>query len=409
MKSKKIILIAILSIITLSLYSQGLEELTSTNDDGRAKVILDTDMVECFDDGIAMITLASTPSINLLGVTTVAGNRSMPNGVATGVRQLEIINSTVPIYEGSRYGIRNYRFSEAAIKAEENLLGPIGYAGYARVYQDPKKYGNIDYNPMAKWIDVYRYLYNREPSYKYVYGMNHKDMNGNDGAVNFLINQANMYPGEITLIAIGPTTNIARAILKDPTFPSKIKKIVYMGGSFYEEGNSTAAAEFNWWADPDASKICVRSAWGDQESPEGQLYNNQVISGLEANSNTSGMPQDLYEKMLNTTYPELKDLFMKKNGLKAPSNIWDVLAVGYVINPDIVISWNDSPRPKDSSVQDIYGVYIDVDSEMSVDYGRSIAYRTNKGPVGTKKAAIQNYIDEELFWNDVVLPALVMK
>ena len=73
------------------------------------KVILDTDMVELFDDGMAMFLLDKAPNIDLLGVTVVAGNTPMPRGVATGVRQLEAIESDTPIYEGSRLGIRNWR------------------------------------------------------------------------------------------------------------------------------------------------------------------------------------------------------------------------------------------------------------------------------------------------------------
>ena len=76
-------------------------------DQTRTKVILDSDMVELFDDGTAMLLLAQAPNVDLLGVTVVAGNTPMPSGVAAGVRQLEAMGSDVPIYEGSRYGIRN--------------------------------------------------------------------------------------------------------------------------------------------------------------------------------------------------------------------------------------------------------------------------------------------------------------
>src|SRR5690625_1460583 len=73
------------------------------------KVILDTDMVELFDDGIAMILLDQAPNVDLLGVTVVAGNQSMPFGVATGAYQLEASGSEAPIYEGSRTGMRFWR------------------------------------------------------------------------------------------------------------------------------------------------------------------------------------------------------------------------------------------------------------------------------------------------------------
>lgn len=372
------------------------------------KVILDTDMVECFDDGVAMLVLENAPNIDLLGVTVVAGNTCMPNGVSSGVRQLEIINSDTPIYEGSRMCFRTSRLDADAFEAEMEISPVVSWAGYLRVMVNPEKYGDkITMNPMADWKDIYKEKYKEEPVYKNVYGPNHADASGNRDAVDFLVEQVNKYPGEIVIAAIGPCTNIARAILKDPTFPSKVKEIVYMGGSFYLPGNSSATAEFNWWADPDAAKICVRSAWGDPNSESYKAYGNQMISGLEANKNTGGMPQKLYEKMLKDTWPGISDLFKAKNGDKAPSNIWDVFAVAYIIDPTIVVAWNDHQVEADGQPEPINGVYIDVNAEMTQDYGRSIAYRANKGPAGTKKAAIQNYIDEDKFWNDVVYPCML--
>ena len=196
------------------------------------KVILDTDMVECFDDGVAMILLENSRNIDLLGVTVVAGNTSMPHGVASGVRQLEILNSTTPIYQGSRVGIRNSRIMPEVMAAEEMISPVVSWAGYLRTARDPEKYSGPLFDVMADWKTVYRYKYNEEPTYKYV----------KDDAVDFLVEQVNMYPGEIVIAAIGPLTNIARAIMKDPTFPSKVKEIVYMGGSFYIPGNSSASA-----------------------------------------------------------------------------------------------------------------------------------------------------------------------
>ena len=372
------------------------------------KVIIDTDMVECFDDGVAMILMDKTPSIELLGVTVVAGNSSMPNGVSSAVRQLEAIGSDTPVYEGSRVGMRPYRVDSDFMDSEETFAPNISWGGYLRYSLDPEKYTTIDMDPYADWKDVYEYKYGESPVYEYVYGLNNPDAEGNRDAVDFLISMANKYPGEITLLAIGPCTNIARAILEDPSFPSKIKEIVYMGGSFYQEGNASAVAEFNWWADPDSAKMCVRAAWGDQESETGKAYGNQIISGLEVSEHAGSMPQDVYEKMVADTYPGIRELFIEKNGDEAPSNIWDVIAAAQIIDPTITIAWNDHEIGDETAGNGIFGVYVDVDSEMTPDYGRSIAYKEGRlGPVGTKKAAIQNYIDTDRFWNEIVYPAMV--
>ena len=62
-------------------------------------------------------------------------------------------------------------------------------------------------------------------------------------------------PGELNIVAIGPLTNIAMAVVKDPSFPKRVKSLYIMGGSNNARGNITAAAEFNFYVDPDAAKI----------------------------------------------------------------------------------------------------------------------------------------------------------
>ena len=376
--------------------------------DGAHKVILDTDMVELFDDGMAMLLLDRAPNIDLLGVTDVVGNTPMPTGVAMGARQLEAIGSTTPIYQGSRYGIRFWRGSNPEALAAEELFSPVvGWAGYMKPYLP-----GIAGDPMAEWDQVYQELYGEAPTYPYVYGPGSPDPDGNDEAVEFLVNTVHKYPGEVTIVAIGPLTNIARAIMADPTFSQNVKQIAYMGGSFYLPGNSSASAEFNWWADPDAAKIAVRSQWGDPESETYKLYGNQMIDGLEANWNTGPMPEDLYPKMVADTFPGIAALFQKREeeikasgwGSIVPDNIWDRFAAGWVIDPSIVLSRNDSPRSDDGVPQPMSGVYVDVNSEYGIDYGKSTAFTADLGPVATQKAAIQNFIDEQKFWFDLVYP-----
>lgn len=74
-------------------------------------------------------------------------------------------------------------------------------------------------------------------------------------AVDALLRLTAESPGELTVVAIGPLTNIAMAVVKDPTFPSRVKSLYIMGGSNNARGNITAAAEFNFYVDPDAAKI----------------------------------------------------------------------------------------------------------------------------------------------------------
>lgn len=78
-------------------------------------------------------------------------------------------------------------------------------------------------------------------------------------AATFLIEQANLYPGEVTVVALGPLTNIALALEQDPTFSKKIGQIVLLGGAFSVNGNVNPAAEANIFGDPDAADIVFTS------------------------------------------------------------------------------------------------------------------------------------------------------
>ncbi|MBR5347023.1 MAG: nucleoside hydrolase, partial [Deltaproteobacteria bacterium] len=76
----------------------------------REKVLLDTDMVECFDDGIAMTLLANAPNVELVGVTTLSGNSWVEQGTAYAIRQLEIEKAThVPVAQGLQLPLRPQR------------------------------------------------------------------------------------------------------------------------------------------------------------------------------------------------------------------------------------------------------------------------------------------------------------
>src|ERR1700758_4037013 len=67
------------------------------------------------------------------------------------------------------------------------------------------------------------------------------------------------HPGQITILAIGPMTNLAIALRLRPDIEAKIKRLVYMGGAAHVPGNTTKAAEFNFWFDPEAARIVLRS------------------------------------------------------------------------------------------------------------------------------------------------------
>ena len=326
----------------------------------KEKVILDTDMVEVFDDGITMMMLANAPNIDLIGVTIVVGNTWVPEGVAYAIRQLEDIGrSDIPVIAGIRFPIFPSRFE--TIKNERVLFG-IGdaYVGAAG-YPEPKS-----------WESVYLQKYGSEPNVKPL------DMK----AVNFIIDEVKKNPNEVTIIAIGTCVNLATAVRMAPEIIPLIKKVVYMGGSFFKPGNTTPTAEFNWWLDPEAAKICLRSA-----------FKEQIIVGLDV---CEKMPfkKDQYEKLTSIIKNTDLKAMMKRNFLNSlyiedPNYvhyIWDVIAGAIVMDPTLIT--------------DEVKRYVDVNSQFGFSYGQSVAFEHHQ-PVGTQQARIVLSVDDERMWKMV--------
>lgn len=323
----------------------------------KEKVILDSDMVEVFDDGIAMMMLAKAPNIDLLGVTIVIGNTWVPEGTAYALRQLECIKRTdIPVVPGIRQPIYPNRFQ--TIKNERILFG-IGdaYVGAAG-YEEPKS-----------WQSVYLNHYGAEPTVKPL------DMK----AVNFIIDEVKANPNEITIIEIGTCVNLAAAVRIAPEIIPLIKRVVYMGGSFFRPGNTTPTSEFNWWLDPEAAKIAIRSP-----------FKEQIIVGLDVCEKMQ-FKKDRYDEITNIIQnPDIKTM-MKRNFLntlflenpECTHYIWDVIAASIVIDPTLI---------KEEVTR-----YVDVNSQFGFSYGQAVAFQNNQ-PIGSQQARILLTVDQDKLW-----------
>lgn len=182
------------------------------------KVILDTDIGDDIDDSFALLLLLESHKFNCLGVTTV------------------------------------FRNSLKRAKMAKQLIRSLGY--------DIKVYRGID-DPLKQNIDhlISKEIKEKEKydeDGKYIFPQYDKSMeNGkveDENAVDFIIRMIHLYPHEVTLIPIGPLTNIASAIKKDPTIVPLIKEIRLMGA-----GLNLNFVERNIFCDPDAAKIVFSS------------------------------------------------------------------------------------------------------------------------------------------------------
>ena len=179
------------------------------------RIILDCD--PGVDDAVALLLAFASPNeIDLIGITTVAGNVPLADTTRNALRICALADrSEIPVYLGC---------SRPILPAEQKLAGVHGKDGL----------GDIDL-PDA--------------------GFEAKAQH----AVDFIIEAVTRSPGEITLCPIGPFTNIALALIKEPAIAGKIKNIVLMGGAAFCPGNSTSQAEFNVWCDPRAAQIVFSS------------------------------------------------------------------------------------------------------------------------------------------------------
>jgi len=325
----------------------------------REKVLLDTDMVESFDDGVAMILLANAPGIDLVGVTVVTGNSWATGGLAYTIKQLEIEGKTdIPVALGFEYPLRPGR--HAGIAEERKLFG-MGHDDWM---------GSFGVEKPESWQAEYEKLYGGTPTM--VPDKRH--------AVDFIIDTVRANPGEITIAAIGPCTNLAVAVRKAPDIVPLIKRVMYMGGSFYQQGNVTPTAEFNWWFDPEAAKIALQTPFKEQiivglEVCEKVIFRRPHYDRLVQTLGQSGQAKILRSSFIGKMFEENEAFTFF---------IWDVIVSAIIIDMSIVT--------------EEVTAFVDVNDQFGLSYGQSIAY-PKQGSHGSRQARIILDIDQDKLWD----------
>ncbi len=188
------------------------------------KVILDTD--PGIDDAMAIAYALSHPDIDLLGLTTVFGNVSIEKSTRNAQYILQVLGATqVAVAAGVGVPIEQKPMPYAEFVHGEDGLG--------NCYDD------------ALVLTA---------------GAAHTNVHTQDAA-DFIIDQARRYPGEITLIAVGPLSNIAVALQREPGLPELVQQLIIMGGTVTEPGNVSPVTEANFLGDPHAADAVLAAAW----------------------------------------------------------------------------------------------------------------------------------------------------
>ena len=181
------------------------------------QLIIDTD--PGVDDAMAIALACAHPHIELLGLTTVFGNVSVEMATRNALAILQQFGSdNVPVATGA---------------ASPLVQKPLPHPDFVH---GKDGLGNINLSPSTQ-----------TPL--------------SADAADFIVEQANLHPGEITLVAVGPLTNVAVALQRDPDLPGKLKNLVVMGGALDEPGNVSPVAEANFLGDPHAADEVFSVEW----------------------------------------------------------------------------------------------------------------------------------------------------
>lgn len=172
----------------------------------KKKVIIDCD--PGIDDSLALILALNSPELEIVGITTVSGNVKADQGAKNALKVLKLMNrEDIPVYIGEEVPLERELVTAQDTHGEDGL-------------------GETNYEDA--------------------------DVEINYGGVDFILDNARK--GDISIIALGPLTNLAKAIEKDEEGFNMINEIVSMGGAFKSHGNCSQVAEFNYWVDPHGVK-----------------------------------------------------------------------------------------------------------------------------------------------------------
>jgi len=174
--------------------------------------LIDTDTAS--DDAVALIMALRSPEIQVVAITTVAGNVDVHQATRNAIYTAELCDSEVPVFAGAEQPLKRARVSADWFHGRDGL----GDHGYPPPRRAPER----------------------------------------QSAPDAIIDTIESHPG-LVMVTLGPLTNVALALQKKPGIATKVSRCVVMGGAPCCEGNVTPSAEYNIWCDPEAARMVMRS------------------------------------------------------------------------------------------------------------------------------------------------------
>ena len=288
------------------------------------RIIFDTD--PGIDDACAILLALASPELSLEGLSIVHGNCSLEQGTSNALSVLELAQAShIPVARGCDLPL-----------VQPSLLAPETHGntglGYAQL-PEPRT------RPIVQ--------------------------HGSD----FLIDKIMSSPGEISLVAIGPLTNVALAIRQEPRVVQAVRELIIMGGALRHEGNTTALAEFNTYVDPHAAHIVYHAGMPATLVPLDVTYQCILTPGDIQKMQQVDSPVTKFVEDATRFYMEFHDEFQSIAGCV----INDPLALALAFAPELC-TYREMP--------------VDVDISGGISMGKTIGdfYNYSKKPANLKVA-----------------------
>ncbi len=300
------------------------------------QIILDCDPGH--DDAMAILLAAAAPELDLLAITTVAGNQTLPKTTLNARRVCGLADIRVPVAAGCEHPLVRELRVAANIHGESGLEGPT-FTGEPDVPLDPRH------------------------------------------AVDLIIELLLASDGDIVLVATGPLTNVAVAMRREPRIVSKIRHISLMGGA-WGLGNRTPSAEFNILVDPEAARIVFESGVPITMCPL------ELTHQARATPEVVGRFADLRTPVGDVVVEMLRfygEAYRRLHG-EGGAPVHDPTAVAWVMDPTLV---------------ETRLAHVDIETHAEFSYGRTVVDLLDVLHL-PKNALVGIRLEVERFWDRMV-------
>ena len=311
------------------------------------RILIDSD--PGVDDALAILLAMKSPGLCVEAITTVSGNIHVNQATENLLRILGLLKiSEFPIIaKGEAKPLVKPLLMAAHVHGEDGL------GNVSTLYNQD---GSPLYPPTDSAIS---------------------DMSG----VELILEMVDRYPDELTIVALGPLTNIALAIRKDPIKMRRLHAIVMMGGVFKEYGNVTTTAEFNVYVDPHAAHEVFSSEIPIQIAPL-NVTHQVVLTGERLSAETEGR-QCLISSFLRDSTKACMEFYRQHVGFYG-LHIHDALPIGMLTHPHFFESID---------------THVQVETEGNLTSGMTIADLRDSRQEKTHNASISMEIDADAFLN----------